>query len=231
MMLAPIIEPFKCKEYDCEQSKYEQCGKLPTRSLILAPSGGGKTILIQNLILNVYKGCFERIYVFSPSIDIDSAWQPVKDYIAKELKINNEKEKIYFDSYEPDELNNIIETQHKIIELLKKNKQKKLYQILIIIDDFADDQAFTRQSKLLHSLYIRGRHMMISTITATQVYKAISPIIRKNITDLYVFKLRNQQDLDSVIEEVSAVSNKKHYLNYTIQQHRQHIFFVYKIEF
>ena len=209
MMSAPIIEPFKCKEYDCKQSKYEQCGKLPTRSLILAPSGGGKTILIQNLILNVYKGCFERIYVFSPSIDIDSAWQPVKDYIAKELKINNEKEKIYFDSYEPDELNNIIETQHKIIELLKKNKQKKLYQILIIIDDFADDQAFTRQSKLLHSLYIRGRHMMISTITATQVYKAISPIIRKNITDLYVFKLRNQQDLDSVIEEVSAVSNKK----------------------
>ena len=41
-MSAPIIEPFKCKEFDCKQSKYEQCGKLPTRSLILAPSGGWK---------------------------------------------------------------------------------------------------------------------------------------------------------------------------------------------
>ena len=49
---------------------------------------------------------------------------------------------------------------------------------------------------------------MIRTITATQVYKAISPVIRKNITDLYVFKLRNQADLDGVIEVVSMISKK-----------------------
>ena len=51
--------------------------------------------------------------------------------------------------------------------------------------------------------------MMISTITATQVYKAISPIIRKNITDLYIFRLRNKSDLDGVIEEVSAIHDTK----------------------
>jgi len=62
---------------------------------------------------------------------------------------------------------------------MKFNNHNRIYQILIIIDDFADDTAFTRQSKSLHQLYIRGRHQMISTITATQVYKQISPVIRK----------------------------------------------------
>jgi type IV secretory pathway VirB4 component len=39
--------------------------------ILLAPSGSGKTVLLSNLILNIYRGCFERIYIFSPSIDLD----------------------------------------------------------------------------------------------------------------------------------------------------------------
>ena len=46
---------------------------------------------------------------------------------------------------------------------------------------------------------------MISTITATQNFFAISPIIRVNATELY----RNQNDLDKFLEEVSAVMDKK----------------------
>ena len=49
---------------------------------------------------------------------------------------------------------------------------------------------------------------MISTITATQVYRAISPVVRKNITDLCIFRLRNQSDLDAVIDETSAIFDK-----------------------
>ena len=46
-------------------------------------------------------------------------------------------------------------------------------------------------------------------ITATQVFKAVSPIIRKNITELYVYSLRNNNDLEAWIDEVSAIYNKK----------------------
>ena len=84
-----------------------------------------------------------------------------------------------------------------------------IFQILIVIDDFADDSSFTRNSHLLHSLYTRGRHSFISTITSTQVYKAISPIIRKNITHLFVFKLRNQTELNALLEEFSALFDSK----------------------
>ena len=31
-----------------------------------------------SLILEQYRGVFERIYIFSPSIDIDDGWIPVK---------------------------------------------------------------------------------------------------------------------------------------------------------
>ena len=92
---------------------------------------------------------------------------------------------------------------------MKKQDYKKLYNILIVIDDFADNPSFTRHSKLLHSLDTRGRHLMISTITSTQVFDALSPIIRKNSTQLYVYKLRNYKDLEAVLEELSALADKK----------------------
>jgi hypothetical protein len=50
---------------------------------------------------------------------------------------------------------------------------------------------------------------MISTITSTQVFNALSTIIRKNITQLYVYKLRNYKDLEAVLEELSALTDKK----------------------
>ena len=78
-----------------------------------------------------------------------------------------------------------------------------------MIDDFADSPEFTRNSKLFHQLYIRGRHFAISTITSTQVFKAISPVIRKNITSLMLYRLRNYSDLEAFLDELSAVYNKK----------------------
>ena len=50
---------------------------------------------------------------------------------------------------------------------------------------------------------------MISTITATQKFSAIHPIIRINATELFVYRLRNYKDLETFIDEVSAVYDKK----------------------
>ena len=45
---------------------------------------------------------------------------------------------------------------------------------------------------------------MISTITSTQVSKAISPIVRNNVTHLFW----NYGDLEGIIEELSAIYDK-----------------------
>ena len=160
------------------------------------------------MMLDIYKGCFSRIYVWSLSIEVDSTWGPVKDHIRDHIK-PNDREQYYFDSYDPAELEQVINTQKKVTDYQKEQKHKYLYQILICIDDFADSPDFTRKKQLLHQLYIRGRHYMISTITPTQVFKAISPIVRKNVTHLLVYRLRNYGDLEGIIEELSAIYDKK----------------------
>ena len=208
--MIPKIEPTMMKEFTTSQSKYNMVDKLPMRSIILGPSGSGKTVLLQNMILDIYRDCFSRIYIFSPSIEVDHTWKPVKEYISKQMKVEHtEKEPIYFDHYDPEALNNIFETQGKIVKYMKSQNKNKMYQILIIVDDFADAPEFSRQSKILHALFTRGRHSFISTITATQKFIALHPIIRVNATSLYVYRLRNYKDLETFLEEVSAVADKK----------------------
>ena len=226
----PKLEPIKVKQFESKQSKYKQVGKLPLREIILGPSGSGKGILLQNLILDVYKNCFERIYIWSPSIDIDQTWRPVKHYIEKELKVNTEKEKCYFNEYNPEDLEKVITQQHKIADYQKKQDHSKIYQILIMVDDFADSPEFTRHSKLLHSLFTRGRHSFINSIVATQKFRAINNIIRINATGLVVFKLMSQADLDAFIDEVSAVTDKKTLLEmYHIATHEPFSFLYVKL--
>ena len=38
----PKIEPIKLKDYTVKQSKFDMVPRIPMRSLVLAPSGGGK---------------------------------------------------------------------------------------------------------------------------------------------------------------------------------------------
>ena len=81
------------------------------------------------MVLDIYRDCFNRIYICSPSINVDSTWIPVSKYIEKSLNIDPKKEHIYFDHYDPSDLINIISTQHKVTDFMKKRKYTKLYQI------------------------------------------------------------------------------------------------------
>ena len=77
-----------------------------------------------------------------------------------------------------------------------------------MIDDFADNPEFSRQSRLLHSLFTRGRHSGISTIVSTQKFTALHPILRVNASELVIFRLRNYSDLISFLDEVCALIDK-----------------------
>ena len=86
MSLTPHIKPHNSDKHTCKQSKYDVMTSLPVRTMIVAPSSSGKSVLLQNLILDIYRGCFEKVYIFSPSIHIDSVWAPVKEYLKDSLK-------------------------------------------------------------------------------------------------------------------------------------------------
>ena len=208
-MSKPDIAPISIKQFETKQSKYDQVQKLPVRGILLGPSGAGKGVLLQNMILDIYRDCFERVYIFSPSINVDHTWLPVKSYLDNKITLSEDEPPLYYDTYDPESLQAIIDTQRKIVEHQKNKRSNKLFSILIIVDDFADDPSFSRNSKLLHSLYVRGRHSMISTLVSTQKFAALSPLIRVNADSLYVFRLRNYQDLAMFLEEVSAIVDKR----------------------
>ena len=85
------------------------------RSMLLGTSGSGKTVCLTNMFLAMYKGCFSIIYIWSPSVEVDSTWLPVKNHIRDHIK-PNDREKCYFDSYDPSELEQAIKTQQKAID-------------------------------------------------------------------------------------------------------------------
>ena len=144
----PIVKPANVKEYDFKQSNYEVAPRLPFSKIITGPSGSGKGILLQSMILDIYRDVFARIYIWSPSISVDANRTPVKNYIQNNLKVNLDEEKCLFDDYNPEELEAVIKAQHKVIEYQKKNDHNKLHSILIIVDDFADSKAKeTRRTK------------------------------------------------------------------------------------
>ena len=207
-MSHPIIKPAKIKEFTCKQSKYSIAPEAPFRAVCYGSSGSGKLILLQQLILDVYRGCFERTYIWSPSLDIDHVWDPVKKYIRKELKVDTKKEKCFFSTYDPKELSEVMDRQFKIADWMKNNGSH-IFSVLVIVDDFNDDPQFTRNSKLLHQLYIRGRHSFISTITSVQKATTLHPLIRSQATHTFTFRLRSMQDLDTWLNENSAVYDKK----------------------
>ena len=76
------IKPIDVTYIACKQSKHsEVVPHLPLLGVLLSPSGGGKSVLLANFVLKVYRGCFGRIYIFCPSIYVDSTWVPVNNIL------------------------------------------------------------------------------------------------------------------------------------------------------
>ena len=184
----------------------------PCRLLITGPSGSGKGILTLDLLTRIYAGCFQRIIVLSPSVHLDSAWQPVKDYVHKVMGVP-EEEQCFFDTFDEEALSEILETQRKVVEFEKKEKaSSKLYGICIVVDDMADSPSVMASrggGNALNQLLVRGRHSMISTFVLSQKLRAMGSLLRVNAQALIVFRLRNKLELDAIIEELSAVYDKR----------------------
>ena len=84
----------------------------------------------------------------SLSIHVDHTNENIKKYLDNKIKLSDDEPALYYDHYDPEALQDIIDTQRKMIE--HQNKQKHsthLFQILIVVDDFADDPVFSRSSK------------------------------------------------------------------------------------
>ena len=144
----PDVKPIDEIRNDFKQSKHEVVPKLPMRAMIVGPSGSGKSTLLVSMILDICRGAFERIFIWSPSVNLDSIWLPVKKHIKEGLKVDTDEEPCWWDEFNVVDLERVIETQNKITEYQEKQGTEKLFNILVILDDVSDNPAITRNNKL-----------------------------------------------------------------------------------
>ena len=209
--MALEVKPRPTPEYFVKQPKSQILARLPgANHIILGPSKSGKSGLWQSMLLDGYKGCFSRIFLFTPSGNVDDSLEPIKKYIEKELGHDVKSEGPYiFEELDPAVIKGILKKQEKIHDVLKhkvyteKNfkGRKWLPQILIVISDHADNpRAVHRAGGILETLFVRARHFGCSTWTDSQALKLLSPSVRLNIAGLAIFRLRSNHDLDSIME-------------------------------
>ena len=145
----------------------------PFRLLMIAPSGGGKTNVIANLLTNKnfqYRKYFNKIYIFSRSAELDDTFE----YMAEK----NGRIKLYNDFDE-----------EKIESILGKQSEDKSKKVLIVFDDLGDAKVMSNNKKdsIYSVLYNRGRHYNISVITSNQYLHTIPKNVRNSCSQVILF--------------------------------------------
>ena len=200
------VKPHTTTQYSYAQSRFKNVPELPVRAICVAPSEGGKTTLMVSLILDIYRGCWMRFHVYSPTALLDDSWKAVDKYAKEVLK---QDEPCLHDEFDDAAIHAFIRRQHRITQMCKEQERKKLFGSLIIVDDFADNAKVMRSSTSLAELFVRGRHAGVSTIVSIQKLRVVQPVVRVNCTAMFVFRLRSKAELDAIVEENSALYGPK----------------------
>ena len=198
------VKPLPGKNYKFKQSSYDNVMEVPFRGMLVGPSGAGKGVVLTSLILDAYRNCFDAgIHIWSHSIFLDSAWIPVRKYMAE--KGFDPKEYCH-EKFRESDLAQVLDEQKRIIEYFKQKGNTNLPSMLLVFDDVLDDARLMRGSRQLPVLYQRGRHMGCSSLVSVQKFRVVNPIVRINSTDDIIFKLRNFADYQAWREETSALA-------------------------
>ena len=108
------IAPLKgVRKFHSKQSVHGHMPETPFRLIALGKSGSGKTLTLQNMLLNHYKGVFTAIYLWSPTSRLDMGWEPVFRFMKHELGQNPEatnEEQCVFETFRNEDLVRVIDT-------------------------------------------------------------------------------------------------------------------------
>jgi hypothetical protein len=153
----------------------------PFRLGLIAPTGGGKTVLAVNLLLrpHFYKDYFERVYVWSPTFEENPEWEAIEDQITSSSSD--------FDNL-GDQINDIMEEQRG---------QDPMPPILMIFDDA--DETICKDKNVVFLLK-RGRHFNISVILISQQYNTLCPKIRTQFSNIIIFRIPGGLEMSTIAD-------------------------------
>jgi len=175
----------------------------PFRSLVVAPSGSGKSNFITNLISLFCKGkgTYDSIFIFCKSRD-----EPLYQFLGDKSK-------------------GLIEIHESLEKLPALNDLTPSEQTLIIFDDMVND---LKKHPIISEYFIRGRKRGCSLMFLSQSYYNTPKIIRQNINYCVVLKLGGTRDVNAILRECSIGLTKEELL-YMYQQATKQKFDVFII--
>jgi len=172
----------------------------PFNLLVCGSVKQGKTNLLVNLLRNddMYgDNYFDIVKIFSNSIHND----PKGKYLKDAFEVEDGYKDTYID---------------KFIESQKSHEREDMPTALLVFDDIINKD-FKRNSSLAF-LSSRFRHIETSLMILTQSFRAVSNIIRANITNVIIFKQQSAKELAKIQEEYEEFAGEKFmdYYNYAI---------------
>ena len=176
---------------------------LPNRNgsvtAIIGSAGSGKSSLLLSMFRNphFYKKKYNHIYLFTP----EGSFKSVTNHPF------NEHDKV-FHELEVDDLMNMEEELLAIKDECIENDYE-LEHTCCIIDDYASDLKDKQLIRVLKKLLTKSRHILCSFIFTLQAYNMMPLVLRKQITNVILFKPKNNVELESVRKELLGLNESK----------------------
>jgi len=163
---------------------------------VLTGSGGsGKTSMLLNFFKSkqLYKHKFSNIFYICPqSSYLSVANHPFEKHDPSRI----------FHELNEDVLDNIYQ---ELREIKKENAEasENDYQYnCVILDDYADSMKQVDIQKKLNQMLIKARHLSCAFIFTLQSYYYFPKMLRKQITNISIFKPKNAEEWNSIAKEI-----------------------------
>lgn len=156
---------------------------------ILTGSGGsGKTSLLLNFFKRkeLYRNKFDNIYYICP----------MSSFLSVQKHPFDGHDKVYHELTVP-----LLEGIYKELLELKESAEIPEYSC-IIIDDMASSLKDNDIQKSLNTMLIKARHINCAFIFTLQSYYYFPKILRKQITNITIFKPKNTEEWNSITKEL-----------------------------
>ena len=161
-------------------------------AIIGAPGSGKSNLLFSTLFknLNYYRSKFDNLYLITPESSFLSLQKhPFKDHNKVFHELDKATLEVIFDE--------ILEYKKQALE-----DDRPIEHSCIIIDDFADGLKDKDIIMSLKKLLIKSRHINCFFIFTLQAYNLFPLVLRKLITNITLFKPKNNVETESISAEL-----------------------------
>jgi hypothetical protein len=156
---------------------------------VLTGSGGsGKTSLMLNFFKRkeLYRNKFHNVYYICP----------MSSFLSVEKHPFSDHSRVYHElSVE------LLESIYKELCAKKESDDEQEYSC-IIIDDMASSLKENDIQKQLNKMLIKARHISCAFVFTLQSYYYFPKILRKQITNITIFKCKNIEEWNSISKEI-----------------------------